>query len=103
MRGQLKTEPGPTAPWNEVTQNLGWLLVGTVFSAALLNAGPVAATLLASDDQHDLVNQFAYGVLLARIPLFLFQAVQAALLPRARAPRGAGRLTTSSVQACAGS
>jgi O-antigen/teichoic acid export membrane protein len=82
VRGQLATEPGPPAPWNEVTQNLGWLLVGTVFSAALLNAGPVAAKLLASDDQHDLVTQFAYGVLLARIPLFLFQAVQAALLPR---------------------
>ena len=30
-RGQLATEPGPPAPWNEVTQNLGWLLVGTVF------------------------------------------------------------------------
>ena len=28
------------------------------------------------------VTQFAYGVLLARIPLFMFQAVQAALLPR---------------------
>ena len=82
MRGKLATEPGPPAPWNEVTQNLGWLLVGTVFSAALLNAGPVAAKLLASDDQQDLVTQFAYGVLLARIPLFLFQAVQAALLPR---------------------
>jgi len=82
MRGRLQTDPGPQAPWNEVTQNLGWLLVGTTFSAALLNAGPVAAKLLASDDQHAAVNQFAYGVLLARIPLFLFQAVQAALLPR---------------------
>jgi O-antigen/teichoic acid export membrane protein len=81
-RGSLETEPGPPAPWNEVTQNLGWLLVGAVFAAALLNAGPVAATLLADDDQRELVNQFAYGVLLARIPLFLFQAVQAALLPR---------------------
>ena len=29
-----------------------------------------------------MVTQFAYGVLLARIPLFMFQAVQAALLPR---------------------
>ena len=38
--------------------------------------------LLASDDQEALVTQFGYGVLLARIPLFLFQAVQAALLPR---------------------
>ena len=82
MRGQLETDPGPDAPWNEVTQNLGWLLVGMVFAAALLNAGPVAATLLANESEEELVTQFAYGVLLARIPLFLFQAVQAALLPR---------------------
>ena len=33
-------------------------------------------------DEAELVTQFAYGVLLARIPLFMFQAVQAALLPR---------------------
>ena len=81
-RGQLRTDPGPEAHWNEVTQNLGWLLVGTVFAAALLNAGPVTATLLANDDEADLVVWFGFGVLLARIPLFMFQAVQAALLPR---------------------
>jgi len=81
-RGQLRTEPGPASPWSEVTQNLGWLLLGTFFAAALLNAGPVAASLLADDSQAELVTQFSYGVLLARIPLFLFQAVQAALLPR---------------------
>ena len=80
-RGQLATEPGPAAEWNEVTQNLGWLLIGTFFAAGLLNAGPVAASILADDSQDELVTQFGYGVLLARIPLFLFQAVQAALLP----------------------
>lgn len=82
LRGQLTASPGPDADWSEVTQNLGWLLVGTFFSAGLLNAGPVAASLLAEDSQAELVTQFGYGVLLARIPLFLFQAVQAALLPR---------------------
>ncbi|NNE12659.1 MAG: hypothetical protein HKN41_10515, partial [Ilumatobacter sp.] len=81
-RGQLTTEPGPEAPMSEVTQNLGWLLVGTVCAAALLNAGPVTANLLASDSEAELVVWFGFGVLLARIPLFLFQAVQAALLPR---------------------
>ena len=81
-KGHLQTKPGPEAPWNEVTQNLGWLLIGTVCSATLLNAGPVTATLLANDGQADLVVWFGFGVLLARIPLFLFQAVQAALLPR---------------------
>jgi O-antigen/teichoic acid export membrane protein len=81
-RGGLRTEPGPPAEWSEVTPNLGWLLLGSVFAATLLNAGPITATLLASDDEDALVTQFSYGVLLARIPLFLFQAVQAALLPR---------------------
>jgi O-antigen/teichoic acid export membrane protein len=81
-RGNLRTEDGPPATWSEVTPNLGWLLLGSIFSATLLNAGVVAANLLADDDEQELVTQFAYGVLLARIPLFMFQAVQAALLPR---------------------
>jgi len=82
QRGALRTEDGPEAPWSEVTPNLGWLLLGSVFAAILLNAGPIATTILADPDQKSEVTQFAYGVLLARIPLFLFQAVQAALLPR---------------------
>lgn len=81
-RGRLHTEPGPPAPWQEVTPNLGWLLIGSVCAAALLNAGVVTANLLAAEDQKFLVTQFAFGVLLARVPLFLFQAVQASLLPR---------------------
>jgi len=81
-RRQLRTEAGPDAEWNEVTPNLGWLLLGSVFAASLVNAGPVAVNLLADTSQADLVTAFAYGVLLARVPLFLFQAVQAALLPR---------------------
>ena len=81
-RGALRTEDGPEATWKEVAPNLGWLLLGSVFAAALLNAGPIATTLLADPDQDEQVTQFAYGVLLARIPLFMFQAVQAALLPR---------------------
>ena len=42
----------------------------------------MAANLLKADNEKELVTQFGYGVLLSRIPLFLFQAVQAALLPR---------------------
>lgn len=81
-RGALRTEPGPPAEWSEVTPNLGWLLIGSVCAAGLLNAGPITASLLSSDSENSLVSEFSYGVLLARIPLFLFQAVQAALLPR---------------------
>jgi O-antigen/teichoic acid export membrane protein len=79
---ELRTEPGPEATWQEVTPNLGWLLLGSVMAAGLVNAGPIATSLLAGSDDRGLVTRFGYGVILARIPLFLFQAVQAALLPR---------------------
>lgn len=81
-RKQLVTEPGPPATWKEVTPNLGWLLLGSLMAAGLVNAGPIATSLLAADSEKSLVTRFGYGVILARIPLFLFQAVQAALLPR---------------------
>ena len=81
-RGSLRTEPGPEASWSEVTPNLGWLLLGSVFAAGLLNAGPVLVRLLADASLDERVTEFGYGVLLARVPLFMFQAVQAALLPR---------------------
>ncbi len=82
QRKGLRTDPGPPAELREVTPNLGWLLVGSVCAATLLNAGPIAASLLAPDGSDVLITAFSYGVLLSRIPLFLFQAVQAALLPR---------------------
>ena len=92
-RGDLKTQPGPEASWSEVTPNLGWLLLGSIFAAGLLNAGPVLTTLLAADDQKSEVTEFSYGVLLARVPLFMFQAVQAALLPRLSRLAAAGNFT----------
>jgi O-antigen/teichoic acid export membrane protein len=82
LRGSLRTEPGPPAQWREITQNFGWLLLGTACAAALLNAGPIAANILASENEADAVTRFSYGVLLARVPLFMFQAIQASLLPR---------------------
>jgi O-antigen/teichoic acid export membrane protein len=82
MRSQLRTEPGPAASWQEVTPNLGWLLLGSVMAAGLVNAGPIATNVLAGSGDDALVTRFGYGVILSRVPLFLFQAVQAALLPR---------------------
>jgi len=82
LRGSLRTEPGPPAQWREITQNFGWLLLGTACAAMLLNAGPIAANILASENEADAVTRFSYGVLLARVPLFMFQAIQASLLPR---------------------
>jgi O-antigen/teichoic acid export membrane protein len=92
-KGQLRTEVGPPAAWTEVTPNLGWLLLGSLMAAGLVNAGPIATSLLAADSDASAVTEFGYGVILARIPLFLFQAVQAALLPRLSRLAAAGEMT----------
>ncbi len=73
---------GPPALLSELTANLGWLLAGSFWSALLINAGPLSADLLADQGQDNLVTAFSYGVLVSRVPLFMFQAVQAALLPK---------------------
>ena len=84
VRRDVLLEPGPEASWSEITPNLGWLLAGSVLAQTLVNAGPLATGLLAdgSAAQDELVADFFKGVLLARVPLFLFQAVQASLLPK---------------------
>lgn len=82
VRGSTRTEDGPPANFSEITPNLGWLLVGSVMAAGLVNAGPLGVDILARSDQALLVTAFGNGVLLSRVPLFLFQAVQASLLPR---------------------
>jgi O-antigen/teichoic acid export membrane protein len=77
VRGALR--PGPPAPWPEVSAHLGWLLVGAVCAQAVANAAVVALRLLAPHG--DAAGRFLAAFVIARIPLFLFQAVQAVLLP----------------------
>lgn len=80
--GHLRTTPGTPATWVELAPNLGWLLLGTLCAGALINAGPLTVDLLGDDTAPELVTRFGNAVLLARVPLFLFQAVSAAMLPR---------------------
>lgn len=84
-------EHGPQAPWNELTPSLGALLAGSVCSMALMNAAMIAAKLLATEAEKADVKRVFNGVIVARVPLFLFQAVQAALLPKLAALAGANR------------
>jgi O-antigen/teichoic acid export membrane protein len=73
------TRPGPPASWSEVSVNLGWLLTAALCAQGVANAAIVALRLLAPGG--DAAGQFLAAFVIARIPLFLFQAVQAALLP----------------------
>jgi O-antigen/teichoic acid export membrane protein len=73
---------GPEAPWNELTKALGWLLLGTASLSILLQSSTIAVDWLASPDQAEAAGVFNNGLQTARIPLFLFQAILAALLPK---------------------
>jgi len=83
-------QPGPDAPWSELSSALGYLLVGAVLAQVLINAAPLTAKVLAHGTrQNEAVGRFAAGFIIARIPVFLFQAVQAALLPKLAGLAGA--------------
>lgn len=84
--------PGPDAPWSELSGSLGALLAGSVLAQLLLNAGVPAIELLAHSGDKEKVGTFFVAVVIARLPLFLFQAVQAALLPKLSALASAGRV-----------
>ena len=85
-------EPGPQAPWAELTQNLGWLLIGTVSIALIVQGGTIAVNHLATSSQQAAAGQFLNGLQTARIPLFLFQAILASLLPKLSREAETGRL-----------
>ena len=84
-------EPGPEAPWSELSANLGWLFTGSVLSQLLSYAPVIGVIILASPSQHNVAADFIVGFFLARVPILLFQAVQAALLPKLAGLVGAGR------------
>jgi O-antigen/teichoic acid export membrane protein len=91
LRGQKHLlEPGPKAPYSELSTALGWLLGGSLLLQALSYAPYITAVALAKPSQDNLVADFAAGILIARIPLLGFQAIQAALLPKLARLAGAG-------------
>lgn len=83
---------GPEAAFSEVSSALGKLLVASLCAFAIMNIGPVLVKLLADASQDEAAGRFVNGVVIARIPLFLFQAVQASLLPKLSALANSGHL-----------
>jgi O-antigen/teichoic acid export membrane protein len=81
-RFRMMNEPGPPAAWSELTRALGSLMVGQLLAQLLLNAGPIIVTVLADESQKKQASRLLAALVIARIPLYLFQAVQATLLPR---------------------
>ncbi|MGA8016604.1 MAG: lipid II flippase MurJ [Candidatus Dormiibacterota bacterium] len=83
--------PGPPAHWNELTSALGWLLTGSLLAQALANITPLTTQALFSGTDPTAAGRVLNGLVVARIPLFLFQAIQAGLMPKLSSDAAAGQ------------
>jgi len=93
LRGQRRlVEPGPDAEWSELSTNLTLLFLGSLAAQALSYAAALGVLVLAQGKiERDAAADFIVGFFIARIPILLFQAIQAALLPKLAALSGAGK------------
>jgi O-antigen/teichoic acid export membrane protein len=79
------TEPVPLVP------ALGLLLVSSLASQLLINAGPVVVLLLAQAHERASAGAFLAALVVVRVPVFLFTAVQPSFLPAMSAHAAADR------------
>jgi O-antigen/teichoic acid export membrane protein len=73
------------------TTGMAGLVTSSTSSQLLANLGPVAMAWLATAGEQDLSGRFVAAVTVARIPLFLFAAIQAVFLPALAALVASGR------------
>lgn len=77
----LTRSGGEDVAGRAVVQAVGTLLGASVLSQVLANAGPIIVQLLATANEAEVSGQFLAALVIARVPLFLFAAVQAVFLP----------------------
>jgi len=85
------TTPGPSEPWARLGRALLHLLAASVLSNALLTIGPLLVKVIATRAEEAAASRLLAGLVLARTPLFLFNAVLATLLPGLATLASAGR------------
>lgn len=79
-RPRLPEEAPPA--WSPLASSMGFLLLTSFLTALTLNVGTLSVEVLAGPSEADAAGIFLSGLVIARVPLFLFQAVQAIVLPR---------------------
>ena len=85
MRGTVAADTvalGRRGELGALAPAMGFLLVASVSTAIVLNVSPLAVELLAGPSEREEAGRFLNALLVARVPLFFFQAVQASLLPK---------------------
>ena len=74
--------PDPPPDWGRLLSSLGFLLLTSFLSALTINIGTLAIEVIGSRVDEAKAGIFLSGLVIARIPLFMFQAIQAIVLPR---------------------
>jgi len=93
LRRRTRIHAGAWAAWPDMLGAFGWLTAGSLLAQALANAGPITVQALARPDQKVETGRFLSALVIARVSFYLFQAVQAALIPNLAALHGAGNHT----------
>lgn len=73
---------GPPVDSKTMSTSLSWLIIGSVGSQLLVNGSVISFKILSTHIDQVQVGSFIAGVVIARIPLFLFGAIQSTLLPQ---------------------
>jgi O-antigen/teichoic acid export membrane protein len=72
--------PGPPLGWRAMGRRLGLLIVTMLLAQVIINAAVISVRLLSPGDPA-VTGALLAAVVLARVPLFVFTAVQTSLLP----------------------
>ena len=79
-------QPGPVAPYSELSKSLTWLLLASVLTQLLAYSALLGINILSSPSEKDIAAAFASAFFIARVPVLAFQAVQGTLLPKLAGP-----------------
>ena len=67
--------------------------MASLLAQALINLGPVLVKVLAPAKDEQITSAFLASLVVSRVPVFMFQAVQAAFLPKLAGHAGSGEAT----------
>jgi O-antigen/teichoic acid export membrane protein len=73
---------GSPEPWQVTSRAVAYLMGASALRQFVLMVGPIAVQVLANQGQRSAAGRFLAALALTRVPLFLFNAVLVALLPR---------------------
>ena len=91
-RRRLHLEPGEPVAWRSLAQAFGWLMAAALLMQLLANAGPLVVQALETAGESAQAGRYLSALVIARVSVYLFQAVQATILPNLAELASDGRL-----------